>query len=83
MNDTETVNTTVVVVQRADGHLYPAEPLTEAEHDRIRGLAHSLRHRGMSYRQVQRALFDQHGIRRSIGSVYADLTRFECDRCSS
>jgi hypothetical protein len=73
----------VVVVQRADGHLYPPELPTEAELERIRGLSHALRHRGLSYRQVQRALADQHAIRRSVGSIHNDLTAFCCDRCAS
>jgi hypothetical protein len=56
------------------------EPL--AERERLRLLAHQLRcARGLSFRQVQAVMREEYGARRSLGQIYADLTRFACERC--
>ena len=75
----------VIEVRRGrDGKLYPPRmPTPLAERERARTLAHQLIcGRKLSYRAAQAALRDEFGIRRSLGQVYADLTRFECDRCA-
>jgi hypothetical protein len=79
------VNAVVIEVRRGrDGKHYPMRmPTPPDERERARTLAHRLHCAdGLSFRQVQRALADQHGIRRSLGQLHADLTRFECDRCA-
>ena len=83
---TGVVNAVVIEVRRGrDGKLYPPRmptPLAERE-QQARTLAHQLHcGQGLSFRAVQAALRGQHGIRRSLGQVYNDLTRFECPRCA-
>lgn len=77
-----TVNTILVEVERRrDGKLYPPRPLTHAERNRARWLAHNLVHRdGMSVRAAQRAMAAQ-GVRRSVGIIARDLAAFECPDC--
>jgi hypothetical protein len=76
------VNTTVLeVARRADGKLYPPRPLTRAERNRARWLAHNLVHRdGLSIRAAQRAMAAQ-GVRRSVGIIARDLADYECPAC--
>ncbi len=45
-------------------------------------LAHMLAHRRhLSIRGVQRVLLADHGIRRSLARIHADLHEHQCDRC--
>jgi hypothetical protein len=75
------VNTAVVeVVRGADRKLYGARPLSRAELNRRRWLAHNLVHRdGLSIRQAQRTMRESYGVRRSLGAIHGDLKRFERD----
>jgi len=78
------VNVVVVEVRRGrDGKLYPPRmPLPPEELARVRSLAHKLRCAGdLSIRGVQKAMLEEHGVRRSVGQVWNDLTRYECERC--
>jgi hypothetical protein len=80
------MNTRVVYIEvkpRADGKLYPPRPLSPAERSRIRKLAHNLVHRDrLSIRQAQRAMIEQHGLRRSLGAIHKDLVQYECGVCA-
>jgi hypothetical protein len=83
-SDTGTVNTVMVVLRRGRDHkLYPVDlPLPKAEHDRLVGLSHLMRcGRGLSYRQAQRALAEQLGVRRSLGAIFRDVHHYECAQC--
>jgi hypothetical protein len=73
----------VPVERRRDGKLHPpGGRLSEQEHDRAVTIVHRLHCRdGLSFRATRKAL-ESYGIRRSLGSVYTDLTAFECDRCA-
>lgn len=72
----------VLVEIRRDGKLYPPVRRSAAEVAAIRALEHGLHCRqGLTFRQVQAALLDQHEIRRSIGSVHRDLTGWRCPYC--
>lgn len=81
---TESVNVTVVeVTRRADGKLYPAQPLTREQRIRARRLAHNLVHRdGLSVRAAQRTMVEQYGLRRSLGIIARDLKLWECPSCA-
>lgn len=74
----------VELVRGRDHKLYPLGlPRPAEEHDRLVGLSHVLRcRRELSFRQVQRALLDQFGVRRSLGAIFRDLHRYECDQCA-
>lgn len=63
----------------------PTWPKTPPEvSQRLRDLEHDLRCRQhLSFRQVQAAMLERYGERRSLGQLHLDLTRFECDRCST
>ena len=80
------MNTVIVVVERhRDGKCYPERwwDLPAATVERLRGLEHALRcGRGLSYRAVQRTLFEQYGERRSIGVIWKDINQYECSRCA-
>lgn len=75
----------VVIPVRVDkrGRLYPVTwQLPKAELNRVRWLEHDLVHRdGYSIRQCQAILLQNYGLRRSLGSIHADLQRFECNYC--
>ena len=79
------MKSTVITWVRAgrDGKRYPAGgKLPEAELARARQLAHELVCiRGLSIREAQAEMGVQ-GIRRSVGSIHADLKNFECRRCA-
>lgn len=78
------MNTVIKVRRGADSKLYPAHPLGEAERARARGLAHAAVCRdGLSVRQAQRVMLEQHGLRRSVGSIARDLKLFTCEYCES
>jgi hypothetical protein len=73
----------VEVPRRRDGKLYPAVPLTYAERNRARWLAHNLVHRdGLSVRQAQRTMIENYGVRRSLGTIARDLRLWECPACA-
>lgn len=66
-----------------DGKSYPVRPLTRQE----RGAAIRLSHRlvceqGMSIRAAQQVMAEEHGIRRSRGTIAADLADYECALCA-
>ena len=77
------VNTVIITVKVGkDSKLYPARPLTREQRNRARWAAHNLCHRdGLSVRQAQRVMIENHGIRRAIGTIMRDLQNFECPRC--
>jgi hypothetical protein len=65
-----------------NGRLYPSSRSSQ-ELARIRVLVHELRcGEGLSLRQVRKRLMDHH-VWRSLGSISADLSRFECDLCAT
>jgi hypothetical protein len=65
-----------------DGKWYPVTR-KPADLARIRGLVHSLHcQQGLSRHKIQKRLLMCHGIRRSIGAISQDLSRFECDKCA-
>jgi hypothetical protein len=74
--------TVAVVEQRRDSKLYPVGgSLPLPERARAIQLAHRARCRDqLSYRQVIKVLADA-GIRRSLGQVHNDITRYACERC--
>jgi len=64
-----------------DGKWYPATR-RPADLARIRALVHALAcSEGLSRRKTQTRLAMRHGIKRSLGSISQDLSRFECDKC--
>ena len=76
---------TVVVVMRSDGKLMPPRwwDFPPEERQRLADLAHHLRcglH--LSYKQVQRAMMQRYGERRSIGAIWRDVRDFQCSYCS-
>jgi hypothetical protein len=74
----------VIEVRRGrDGKLYPPRmPTPPDERDLARRLAHTLVHRdGLPIRAAQRAMREQHGVRRSLGQVWKDLHSFTCPYC--
>jgi hypothetical protein len=65
-----------------NGKLYPARR-DPADLARTRAIVHQLAHaEGLSIRQIRRRLVDHH-VLRSIGSISADLAKFECDACAA
>jgi hypothetical protein len=72
----------VLVVERADGKLYPPGGSVPWPERRVAiGQAHRLRCvEGLSYRQVVVALADL-GIRRSIRRVWLDVRDYSCRTC--
>jgi hypothetical protein len=73
----------VVVERRRDGKLHPpGGTLPDKDRWRAVNLAHRLVHRDhLSIRAAQRVLLEEHGIRRSFGSVQHDLKAFTCREC--
>ncbi|MFZ4894653.1 hypothetical protein ACL9RL_09400 [Plantibacter sp. Mn2098] len=65
-----------------DGKVYPTRPRKPNEMAAVAGLSHRLSHEGLSTRQIVAALEERHGIRRSVGSVNGDLTKWRCGDCS-
>lgn len=74
----------IVVERRKDGKMHPPGGyLPDADRDRARLLAHYLVRRDRrSLRQAQKIMFEDHGIRRSLGSIHHDLRTFECPECA-
>ncbi len=75
----------IVVERHGDGKLYPERwwDLPAETVERLRGLEHHLRcTEGLPYRQVQQALLDRYGERRSLGVIFKDIRRYECSRCA-
>jgi len=57
-----------------DGKTYPSGPLSTEDRAFVVGRVHYLRHdESLSVRQIVRRLADEHGLRRSVGSVSAYL----------
>jgi hypothetical protein len=66
----------------ADGKTYPVTR-DRAELARTRGLVHALHcQEGLSRHAIQKRLLIRHGIRRSLGAVSQDLSRYECPECA-
>jgi hypothetical protein len=77
------VTTDTKVRQGRDGRFYPARALTTQERGRARVLAHRLVHdRRLSIRVAQMVLAESYGLRRSVGSIAADLADYECATCA-
>jgi hypothetical protein len=74
---------TITLKQRKDGKWYPVGgSLPPRERNQARWLAHDLVHRDqLSIRQAQRVMLDQHGVRRSLGTIMRDLRLWQCPRC--
>lgn len=68
-------------VMGLDGKVYPSRN-KRSERLYVIQLVHVLAHSGLTHRQVVVALADRHNIRRSVGSVNADLTNWQCPTCS-
>lgn len=64
-----------------DGKFYPGHPLPAAYRAQLVGFEHDLAHAGKSVREIVAALAEK-GIRRSVGTVHADLTTWKCATCS-
>lgn len=64
-----------------DGKTYPRGPLPTDVRRQAIWLAHDLRHDGLPVRAVAAELLARYGLRRSVGTVHADLTRWRCGRC--
>lgn len=76
---------TTLVRVASDGRLYPPSwpHMPPAERQRLRDIEHDYHCRqGLSIRQTQAAMARE-GIRRSVGQLHQDLTRFECSHCST
>jgi hypothetical protein len=75
----------IIEVQRGrDGKRYPLRPVPPDETERARRLAHNLVCRDrLSTREAQRVMLEDHGVRRSLGSIHSDLAGFECDHCAA
>lgn len=73
---------TLVVLGR-DGKHYPLGlPRPRAEYMALVALSHTLRCiEHLSYPQMQQALLDRYGVRRSLGSVWNDVNAYRCPRC--
>ena len=71
---------TIELVRGKDRKLYPAGgPRPAAEVERLRSLTHSLAcGQGLSERAAQRALLEEHGVRRSTGIIHRDLAEYDC-----
>jgi hypothetical protein len=77
------VNVMIVkMARRADGRYYPSPPLTRAERNSARWLAHRLVCSGrLTYRQAQAVMLER-GVSRSLGSIARDLRLFQCPACT-
>jgi hypothetical protein len=65
-----------------DGKTYPATR-KPAELARIIGLEHALHCKeGLSRHKLQKRLLFRYGIRRSLGAISQDLSRYECPECA-
>lgn len=64
-----------------DGKTYPRGPLPVDARRQAIWLAHDLHHDGLPVRAVVAELAARYGLRRSVGTVHADLTRWRCERC--
>jgi len=75
----------IELVRGRNGRLWPAgRPRPRSELNRLRWLAHELVcERGLTIRAAQRAMLDEHGVRRSVGAICQDVRRFECPACAS
>jgi hypothetical protein len=70
-------------VRGQDGKYYPDHVLTAQERGRARVLAHRLVHeRHLSVRAARRVMAQSYGIRRSVGSIAADLRDYQCAACA-
>jgi hypothetical protein len=70
------------VYRGRDGKRYPVRVLSKGELARLRRLVHQWHCAdGWTYRKVERELLDRYGIKRSQGSIAADLTRWRCQHC--
>jgi hypothetical protein len=79
------MNAPLIVVRRVDGRLYPATwPHTPPEVVRhLQALAHLLRcGEGLTYTQVQAAMLERYGERRSVGQIWKDVHRVRCKDCT-
>jgi hypothetical protein len=79
------MNRPIIVTRRVDGRLYPPQwPHTPPEvTERLRGLEHHLRCvEHLTFKQVQAAMLERFGERRSIGQIHKDVTRYECPSCA-
>jgi hypothetical protein len=75
----------VALVRGRDHKLYPLGlPRPAAEHARLVGLSHTLRcRRRLPFREIQRVLAAEFGIRRSLGAICRDLRVYQCDYCAA
>ena len=73
----------VEVQVNRDGRRYPVGwQLPPEQRQRARAVPHTLVCRDqLSIRAAQRVLLEGHAIRRSVGSIFSDLHRFQCSRC--
>jgi len=75
---------TVELVRGKDRKLYPLGlPRPAGEHLRLVALSHTLRcGRELPFRQVQRALASEFGVRRSLGAIFRDVHVYKCPHCA-
>jgi len=65
-----------------DGKTYPRFRLTAEEADFVVGRCHYLAHdEGLSVRQIAKRLYDDHGLRRAVGTIAGYLAQ-PCEKCS-
>jgi len=74
----------VELVRGKDGKRYPLGlPRPAGEHLRLVALSHTLRcGRELPYRQVQKALASEFGVRRSLGAAWRDIHAYRCPLCT-
>ncbi|KAB1662927.1 hypothetical protein [Pseudoclavibacter sp. CFCC 13611] len=72
------MNATVIGL---DGKKHPRHKTIGDERLRIIGTEHMLFHQGKSVRQIQDILA-KGLISRSVGTIHADLTKWQCSQCS-
>jgi hypothetical protein len=74
---------TVELVRGKDKKYYPLGlPRPAGEHLALVALSHTLRCvREMPYRQAQKALASEFGVRRSLGAIFRDVHVYKCPVC--
>jgi hypothetical protein len=74
----------VELVRGKDGKRYPLGlPRPAGEHLRLVAQSHTLRcGRELPYRQAQKALASEFGVRRSLGAIFRDVHVYKCPYCT-
>jgi hypothetical protein len=74
--------TTTTTRRGRDGKLYPAAKLSRQERGAAIRLAHALVHgQHLSIRAAQKVMAESFGMKRSTGTIRADLDGYVCSLC--